>query len=127
MFNTYSAIFILVKAYWEPYFVRTILLLPYSGKRLYRTPAYLGTFQSYFAIFTLLDILRHISSHLRMFWQMQTYSESCHRYTYSCILKYFQNPWLIQAYSKPLTVSDTTQEQFTHILNLNWTLTYLGT
>ena len=90
-------------------------------------------FLAYSSIFTTLDILKHICPHLDMFWQIQAYSDSWHSLTYSCILKHIKNPWLIQAYSEPLTVSDTTQVQFMHILNLNWadsdifrTLTYLG-
>ena len=76
-------------------------------------------FRAYSAIFTALDILKHICPRLGMFWQIQLYSETWHSWAYSYILKYIQDPWLIQAYSEPLSVPDTTQEQFMHILNLN--------
>ena len=106
----------------NPSLFRIILLLPYSGKSLFRTPAYLGTL---------------------CFWHIHRYSRyvladsGIFRFlaqTYSCILKHILTHGLFSHIQKPLTVSDTTQEQFMHILNLDWTdsdifrtLTYLGT
>ena len=60
-------------------------------------------FQAYSAIFTALDILRHICPHQGIFQQIQAYSESWHSQAYSYILKHIQNPGFIHAYSEPQT------------------------
>ena len=67
--------------------------------------------QAYSVIFTMLDILRHICPHSAIFEQIQAYSKSWHRQTYSCILRHIQNPWLIQTYLELLKYLSSFRQQ----------------
>ena len=90
-------------------------------------------FLAYSSIFTTLDILKHICSHLGIFWQIQAYSHSWHSQTYSCILKHIQNQWLIQGYSEPfwqfqtLTQARNVSRIFRHIHKFTHTEAYQPT
>ena len=76
----------------------------------------------------MLDILNYICQHSGIFRQIQTYSESWHSQTYSCILKHIQNSWFIQTYSEPQTYLVS----FRHVIqvllksNLCYSELYLG-
>ena len=108
----------------NPSIFRIILLLPYSGIRLLRTPSYLASYVS--GIFSHIHNVRHIEAYLPTFGYVLANSSIFRVLAQLDIFMY------IKAFSKPIAysvifrtvkhiqpVSDTSQEQFMHILNLN--------
>ena len=58
-------------------------------------------FQAYLATFRMLGLLRHSCPHSGILLQIRTHAESRRSFTYSCILRHFQNSWLIKAVVSP--------------------------